>query len=250
MAVNQAIASLRRHFLSDQTPATGTAKINVGTTERLLSTAGGALLTYYGIKRGTSPGGVTMATLGGALLFRGATGYCSVNEALGRDTSDHELKPIEITQTFTLFKYRHDVYNFWRHLENLPRFMHHLQKVTQLDSKRSHWEAKIPGGLGTIAWEAEIVDDRPDELISWRSLPGSQIDNSGEVTFIEAPGGKGTEVQATICYRAPIGALGKSVATLLNPALAQMVREDLRRFKQLMESGEIPTIEGQPSGRA
>lgn len=234
---------------SIKSPSKTFAKKNVGTTERLLSLAGGALLTYYGFKqKKNEPLGIAIATLGSSLLIRGTTGYCPLNQVLHRDTTT-QVTPVEITETFTIYKYRHDVYNFWRQLENLPQFMKHLSTVRQLDNRRSHWEATIPGGLGTVEWEAEIVNEQPNAALAWRSLPGSEIENHGEVTFSEAPGGKGTEVQATIYYRAPAGAIGKGVAKLLNPALAQMVREDLRRFKQLMESGEIPTIQGQPSGR-
>jgi uncharacterized membrane protein len=109
--------------------------------------------------------------------------------------------------------------------------------------------ATIPGGLGSVEWEAELTADIPGHRVAWQSLPDSQIDNSGEVRFQEAPGNKGTELHAIIHYRAPAGVLGQGVATLLNPALAEMVRSDVRRFKELMEAGEISTISGQPSGR-
>jgi len=235
-----------------QTPDTRSMHANVGTTGRILSAVGGGLLTYYGLNKldSSKPLGAVLATLGGALVLRGITGYGPVNQLLGIDTRKNpKSQPIKIVQTFTILRPIEEVYDFWRHLENLPRFMQHLSQVRQLDERRSHWEAEIPGGLGTVEWEAEIVRDVPNRLLAWKSRPGSEIDNAGEVRFQQAPGDKGTEVQAVIHYRAPAGPLGKGVAKLLNPALGQLVRSDLRRFKQLLEAGEISTIKGQPSGR-
>ncbi|GGG61977.1 SRPBCC family protein [Hymenobacter glacieicola] len=223
----------------------------MGPTERLLSAAGGALLTYYGLRKRATAGplGTGLAVLGGSLVLRGATGYCPVNQLVGRNSASSATRPIEIVQTFTINKAVGEVYDFWRRLENLPRFMQHLESVEQLDARRSRWKAAIPGGMGTVEWEAEIVTDEPNLLLAWQSLPDSQVDNAGEVRFTEAPGDKGTEVQAVIHYRAPAGGLGQGLAKLLTPALAEMVRSDLRRFKQLLEAGEIATIQGQPSGR-
>ncbi|WP_046245543.1 SRPBCC family protein [Hymenobacter terrenus] len=234
------------------TPATGFANVNVGTTERIISAAGGALLTYYGLRerQASKPLGLGLAALGTCLILRGASGYCPVNQLVGRDSAQHSpSKAIKIVQTFTINRPVAEVYGFWRRLENLPQFMQHIESVEQLDERRSHWKANIPGGLLNVEWEAEIVNDEPNLLLAWQSLPGSEVDNAGEVRFLEAPGDKGTEVQAVIHYRAPAGALGHGVAQLLNPALEEMVRSDLRRFKQLMEAGEITTIAGQPSGR-
>ncbi|HEX8330535.1 MAG TPA: SRPBCC family protein [Hymenobacter sp.] len=234
------------------TPVSGLAQPNVGATERILSAAGGALLAYYGLrKRRESKGlGLGLAALGTSLVLRGASGYCPVNQLVGRDTSEQApSKTIKIVETFTINRPVAEVYEFWRKLENLPRFMQHIESVVQLDERRSHWKANVPGGLLNVEWEAEIVNNEPNLLLSWQSLPGSEVDNAGEVRFLDAPGDKGTEVQAVIHYRAPAGALGRGVAKLLNPALAEMVRSDLRRFKQLMEAGEITTITGQPSGR-
>jgi uncharacterized membrane protein len=184
------------------------------------------------------------------MVLRGASGYCPLNAALGYDSaSKRQTEPIEIIQTFTIYRPVPEVYAFWRRLENLPRFMRHLEEVRELDERRSHWVARIPGGLGTLEWDAEITADDPGRLLAWQSLPGSAVDTTGRVTFREAPGDKGTEIQAIIRYRAPGGAIGQGVAHLLNPATSQLVREDMRRFKQIMETGELTTIEGQPSGR-
>jgi uncharacterized membrane protein len=220
----------------------------VGPTERLLSVAGGALLTYLGAK-GRSPGRWALALAGGALVVRGLGGYCLVKQALGRGATAGPATGLHITRSVTINRPRQEVYSFWRQLENLPRFMKHLHAVRQLDPKRSHWEARLPGDVGTLDWEAEITADEPGTRLAWHSLPGSQVENAGEVRFEEAPGDRGTELHAVISYTPPAGALGKAAAGLFNEVFEQLVKEDLRRVKQLLETGELPTIEGQPAGR-
>ena len=229
-------------------PTTGTSHINVGTAERVASVVGGALLSYYGLRK-PNIGGLALAAVGGAMLYRGTTGYCPINSTFGRDTSSSKDIAIEITRSLTILRPRAEVYQFWRQLENLPQFMKHLQDVRQLGPKRSHWVAKVPKGVGTLEWDADIVQEETDKLIAWRSLSGSDVDNAGEVRFMDAPADSGTIVQATISYRPPAGAVGGGVAKLLNPAFEQMVMNDLRNFKQLMEAGEVSTIDGQPAGR-
>lgn len=228
-------------------PATGSSHINVGTTERIASLVGGALLAYYGLRK-PNLGGLAMAAAGGALLYRGSTGYCPINGTIGRDTANGNDISIEITRSLTIKRPRPEVFQFWRQLGNLPQFMRHLQEVRQMGPKRSHWVARIPKGVGTVEWDADIVQEEVDSIIAWRSLLGSDVDNAGEVRFTDAPADKGTVVQATISYRPPAGAVGGHLARLLNPAFEQMVKNDLRRFKQLMETGEVTTVEGQPAG--
>ncbi|MCC9134994.1 YgaP-like transmembrane domain [Pontibacter silvestris] len=230
-------------------PITGSSQINVGNTERIISAVGGALLTYYGLRKPNTLG-LAMAAVGGSLLFRGATGYCPVSGAIGLNTAENESIAIEITRSLTILKPRNELYQYWRQLENLPNFMQHLQDVRQMGPKHSHWIARMPKGIGTVEWDADIIQEEKNTLLAWRSLPGSDIDNAGEVRFMDAPANRGTVVQATISYRPPAGAVGGGVAKLLNPVFKQIVKEDLRRFKRLMETGEISTIEGQPSGRA
>jgi uncharacterized membrane protein len=131
-----------------------------------------------------------------------------------------------------------EVYAFWRSLENLPRFMHHLESVEILDSRRSHWKAKAPAGA-SVEWDAEIIDERENELISWRSLPGATVPNAGTVRFKGAPGNRGTEVHVVMEYHIPGGALGAVVARLFREEPKQQVHDDLLRFKQVMETGEV-----------
>jgi uncharacterized membrane protein len=222
---------------------------NVGTIERWGSVISGAVLATYGLKR-RSLGGVTLALLGGGLMYRGMTGDCQLYQALGISTARDSgaTSVIEVEKAVTIDKPAEELYRFWRHLENLPRFMLHLQSVQSTDSRQSHWVARAP--LGTTAeWDAEITEERDNELIAWRSLEGAHLPNQGWVRFQRAPGGRGTEVRVMLAYRPPLGKLGATIAKLFGEEPNQQLEEDLRRLKCLMEAGEIPTIEGQPSGR-
>jgi uncharacterized membrane protein len=131
-----------------------------------------------------------------------------------------------------------EVYDFWHNFENLPRFMRHLESVTVTGDRTSHWVAKAPAGK-TVEWDAETTDDRENELIAWRSLPGSDVYNVGEVRFTRAPADRGTEVRVLIEYRPPFGKLGSQVAKLWREEPGQQIDDDLRHFKQVMETGEI-----------
>ena len=232
-------------------PVSGSSNINVGLTERIISISGGLLLGYLGVnnKKPLSFGNIALTLAGGFLLSRGTTGYCPVNEAIDRDTSQQKPSPINITSSFTINKPRKEVYHFWRHLENLPRFMKHLSSVKQKDWKRSHWKVNVPGGIGSLEWDADIIYEDENRKLVWCSVPNSDVDNSGEVRFDDAPGHRGTEVWMSINYRPPAGDIGKIAAKIFNPAFEQLIKEDLRRFKQIMEAGELPTIEGQPAAR-
>jgi uncharacterized membrane protein len=222
-------------------PATGSSMINISTSERVVSTLGGAALAVWGLRKLNSPSGLTMLLGGGYLLVRGLSGYCYINNLTGRNTADVQRRApaMEVRTTFTINKPRSDVYAFWRKLENLPRFMQHLEKVEELDDRRSTWTAKVPGGVGAVSWQAEITDDISGELIAWTSIQGSTVDNAGEVRFKDAQSGKGTELAVCISYRLPGGAIGSVAGKLFNPAIEKMMRDDLRDFKQLMETGDV-----------
>jgi uncharacterized membrane protein len=140
-----------------------------------------------------------------------------------------------------------DLYRFWRHLPNLPRIMRHLRSVTETPSGRSHWIARGPAGI-TITWDAEIVADEPGERIAWKSIDGAMVQHAGSVRFQPAPGGRGTEIHVELAYDPPAGAAGVMVAKLFGEEPDVQIREDLRRFKQSMETGEIATTDGQPQG--
>lgn len=229
---------------------------NVADLERWLSVIAGSALAAYGLKR-RSIAGLAVAALGGALVHRGATGHCMVYESLGVSTAgEHQGqqvsvpygKGIQVEKAMTVNAAPETLYTFWRDFENLPRFMNNLESVRVIDSKRSHWVADGPMGI-KAEWEAEIINEIPGELIGWRSVEGSRVDNAGSVHFTPAPGGRGTEVKVVLRYDPPGGVFGAAVAKIFGEDPDHQVQEDLRRFKQLVETGEIATIEGQPTGR-
>ena len=155
---------------------------------------------------------------------------------------------MHVTKSITVNRPPQEVYRFWHEFPNLPRFMSHLESVEVTGDRRSHWRAKAPAGM-TIEWDAEIVDDQPDRLIAWRSIEGSDVAHAGVVHFEPAPGGRGTEVRIEVDYDMPGGKLGQLAAKLFGEEPAQQVHDDLRAFKQVMETGEVvrsdaTTVEG------
>jgi uncharacterized membrane protein len=155
---------------------------------------------------------------------------------------------ISITVRLAINRSPEELYRYWRDLSNLPRFMKHLHEVKITGERRSHWTAKGPAG-STVEWDAEIIDDRPNESIAWRSLEGADVDHAGSVRFEPAPRDHGAFVTVEMQYRPPMGTLGAAVAAWFGEDPDQTVKMDLRRFKQVMETGEVITTEGQPAGR-
>jgi uncharacterized membrane protein len=155
---------------------------------------------------------------------------------------------IPVEHVVTINRSPEECYSFWRKLDNLPRFMQHLEAVQVTDGRLSHWVAKAPAGT-KVEWDAEITEDRPNQMLAWRTLEGADVPNAGTVRFEPAPPGRGTIVRVTLQYDPPAGRLGSVVAKLFGEEPDQQVRGDLRRFKQLMETGEVPTTEGQPAGK-
>ena len=229
---------------------------NVGEEERIASLLGGALLAGYGLTcRGAA--GVLLPLLGGSLVVRGLTGTCPAYTALGvstnRDRSDRygveAAAGYKFEESITVDRPAAEVFRFWRRFENLPKFMEHLEEVRILDGKKSHWVARAP--LGTkVEWQAEIITEVPGRLIGWQSLPGSDVDTAGSVHFDPVPGGRGTRVRVSLKYDPPAGKLGAWFVGLFGESPEEQVRNDLHRFKQLMEAGEIGVNPGQSrSGR-
>lgn len=157
-------------------------------------------------------------------------------------------KSIKVEKTVTIDKPAEELYRFWHNFENLPRFTRHLKNVNVYDDRRSHWITSAPLD-SSVEWDAEIVDDRPNELIAWKSIEGADIDNAGSVQFKPAPGDRGTEVRVVTAYNPPAGAVGDTIAKLFGESPEQQIGDDLARFKMLIEAGEIATNDGQPSGR-
>ena len=154
-----------------------------------------------------------------------------------------KVKSMDITQAVTINKSAEELYAFWHDFENLAHFMNHLKSVQVTGPKRSHWKAKAPAGK-TVEWDAEIIDDQPNQLIAWRSLEGADVDNAGSVRFERAPGGRGTVVKVQMQYNPPGGKIGAGIAKLFGEEPDQQTWEDLHRFKQLMETGEIVLSDG------
>lgn len=230
------------------------ARVNVGGTERWASGLVGGALALYGIRQ-RSVVGLALAGVGAAMVSRGLRGHCSVYEKLNLDTAHREparpeeyfSKGIHVEHSVTINKSPEELYRYWRNFTNLPQIMDHLESVTVQDDKRSHWVAKAPAGY-RVEWDAEIINDEPNKIIAWRSLAAASVPNSGSVRFVAAPGDRGTEVHVVLDYIPPAGRVGWLVAKLFGEEPKQQVQEDLRRFKQVMETGEVPTIEGQPAG--
>ena len=245
----------------------GHRAVNVGRTERWLSMLAGGVLAAYGLRRRATPGGAA-ALAGAALLYRGATGHCDVYHALGVNRAEGHAtergtgviadrgsdtrqklggrRGIHVEEAVTINRPIAEVYRFWRNFENLPKFMQHLESVAVRDEGISHWVARGPGGT-TVEWDARIINEVDNKVIGWQSLEGSTISTAGSVHFDETP--RGTRVRIHMQYSPPGGKLGAAVAWLFGEEPTIQVREDLRRFKSLLEAGEIPTVKGQPSGR-
>jgi uncharacterized membrane protein len=230
--------------------------VNITEAERWASLIGGSALAVVGLTR-RSRGGLATALAGAELIRRGVTGHSLLFEWLGFRTAgkgqggDTTSVPYElglrVDRAITVAKPRAEVYRFWRDLENLPRFMKHVEYVRVLDDRRSHWIVTAPASR-TVEWEAEIINEIEDELIGFRSLNG-RVDMAGSVQFKDAPGDRGTEVIVEIQYNPPAGILGAFAAKMWGEEPSQQIEEDLRRFKQIMEAGEIPSTQGQPAGR-
>ena len=181
-------------------------------------------------------GSLVKLALGGVLLYRGASGHCPMYESLGKTKGVSNTPAINIRTSLIVNKPKDEVYAFWRKLENLPLFMKHLASVTEIDSKHSHWEAVIPGNIGRIKWNAEIVKEEPGYLIGWQSIPNSLINNAGKITFQDAAGGQGTELEVVISYHPPAGELGAGLAKALNPVFEKLIRQDVMNFKEYIET--------------
>lgn len=145
---------------------------------------------------------------------------------------------MHVTRSITVNRPRQEIFQFWRHFENLPLFMEHLAQVEVNGDKRSHWVARAPAGAD-VEWDAEITDEFPNEFISWRSLAGSDVENTGSVRFRDAPADRGTEIEVDLLYEPPAGRIGAGIARLFGEEPGQQVRDDLRRLKQVLETGEV-----------
>ncbi|HEX3149761.1 MAG TPA: SRPBCC family protein [Gemmataceae bacterium] len=227
---------------------------NVSAPERAGSLAIGAALVGYGMSQ-KQPS--LWALLGGAyLVYRGMTGNCPISQAVKFSTSDSTAPGTAVAgrhgtrveHAVTINKPVADVYRFWRDFANLPHFMMHLIDVDTTSDGKSHWIARGPMGM-KVEWDAEIITDTPNSLIAWRSLRGSDVDSAGSVHFRDRGPGLGTEVRVELKYDPPAGKFGTMIAKLFGENPDRQVREDLRRLKQILEAGQVPTTKGQAHGK-
>ena len=215
---------------------------NVSGIERAASVAAGALL--IAATRRTRGRALT-AALGAGLMARGFSGFCPINAvARGHGRNDTRValggrRGVHVKESIVVRAPGETVYDFWRSLANLPRFMTHLERVDVMSDTRSHWVAKGPAGM-RVEWDAELINDRRPHLIAWRSLEGAEVASAGSVRFSEATGG-GTEITVRMQYEPPAGKLGAWVATMLGKDPARQIREDLRRLKQLFDRVASPS---------
>lgn len=213
---------------------------NTSETERWASLIGGGALVLFGLSQ---------RSLRGALLAVAGGGLAARSLGIGEELKLPDMpQSIKVEKTVTINKPADELYRFWRDFENLPRFMKHLKYVKVIDDSRSHWIASAPMGQ-SLEWDAEIVREEENRLIAWASVAGAEVENSGFVRFQPGPEGRGTEVKVVLEYNPPGGAITATVAKLFGEAPQQQIADDLGRFKQFMETGEIATTEGQSSGR-
>jgi uncharacterized membrane protein len=239
---------------------------NLGEVERWLSVLGGAALAIYGLDRRGVQGGM-LAVLGAELVRRGATGHCLVYEALnvstatdatahglhrdlraGRAATVRASRAVKVEHAVTVMRPAAELYAFWRDAANLPRVFEFVESVEMLSDTRAHWRVRGPAGKA-IEWDAEIINDLPNELLAWKSVNDADIPNAGSLHFRKAPDDRGTEVRLILEYEPPAGHLGAWIAKLMDENPDTQVRRALQRFKHLAETADVPTTAGQTSGR-
>jgi len=249
------MAYMELEFPADPEDARVRSRRNISDVERWLSAIAGTALTAYGLSRRRSSRWALTA-LGAMLVQRGATGHCHTYEAFGINTAGtgedtrralRGQAGTQVEESVTINRPIEELYRFWRNLENLPQFMPHLVSVERVTDTLSRWRARGPGGR-VVEWNAEIINEVPNKVIGWRSIEGSDVVSAGSVNFEDAGPGRGTHVRVRMQYSPPLGKVGAAAARLLGRDAATEIREDLRRFKQLVETGEVPRTHGQPRG--
>lgn len=235
-------------------PGAARSRHNVSVAERWISIVAGSALVAN-VLRSRSVGGIIGAAAGLALLQRGATGNCPVYRQFGLSTSDEEGsavipygRGIRVERGVTILRPAAEIYSFWRDFNNLSRFMDHVESVRIIDDKRSHWEVRGPAGHD-VSWDAEIINDVPNQLIAWKTAGHPEVEHAGSVHFKELPNSRGTEILVVLRYDPPGGRMGSLIAKLFGEEPGMQVASDLRRLKRILEVGQEPTVEGQPSGR-
>jgi uncharacterized membrane protein len=238
------MAHMELEFPGDAQEARVRSGRNISDLEKWASLGAGAALAFYGLTR-VRRGGWLLTALGGMLVERGASGHCRVYEALNVNTAGTGEDTrralggsggVIVEEAVSIRRPVEELYRFWRNLENLPKFMRHLESVERMTDTLSRWKAKGPGGT-TVEWTAEIINEVPNKVIGWRSIEGSDVVSAGSVNFEETVPGA-TRLRVRLQYSPPGGKVGAALARLAGRDAATEIREDLQRFKQLIESGE------------
>ena len=250
LAMNATYTGVNRNSVDPETfrsPPAGACCLekNVGDGERIVSLAAGVGLGLTGLARRRLKG-LALTALGAGLIWRGYTGHCHGYSALGVNnakrnpaTSVPARQGIKLEKSIIVSRPAADLYRFWRRLENLPQVMRHLREVRSIDSQLSRWVAV--GALGKdLEWDAEIINEREDEMLAWASLPNGDVETAGSVHFRPLRNDRGTEVTVSLKYNPPAGKMGAHLATLLGEGLEEKLNEDLATFKQVMETGMAP----------
>jgi uncharacterized membrane protein len=186
----------------------------------------------------------TALTMAGLVVITAVDLYAAVTRTARRE----RRAPMELTSTTTVTRPAGEIYDFWHRFDRLSAFMAHVEEVRLTGDRTSHWKASAPFGVDA-EWDAETTDDVPGQRIAWRSVDGADVPNSGEVRFVPAPGDRGTEVHVTLTFDMPNGDLGRAIARYFGEDPSQQLDDDLRRFKQVMETGEVVRSDGAPWGK-
>jgi uncharacterized membrane protein len=216
----------------------GTTRI--GEVERWASLATATALVTYGLSRRTVRG-AWLAAAATPLVYRGFAGHwprLTNGQADGVRSALSGNRGIDVRESIRLEKPIDEVYRFWRRLENLPRFMTHLERVIEFADGRSHWIVRGPGGM-RVEWDAHIINEVENGVIAWQSIANSDVVSAGSVSFETVRNGRSTQLTVHLQYAAPFGRPGRAVASIFGHEPSQTIREDLRRLKQFLEAGEI-----------
>src|SRR3954451_9576874 len=232
-------------FPDDASDAAARSPRNISDVEKWVSIAAGTGLALYGLSR-LKRNGWLFAGLGGMLLRRGVTEHCDLYEAFGRNTAARPddtraalrgPRGVNVLESVTINRSLEELYRFWRNLENLPQFMRHLASVEKITDTISHWRAKGPAGM-IVEWDAEVYNEVANKLIAWRSLEGADVVSAGSVNFDRAADGMATRVTVHLQYSPPMGKVGAALARVFGADAETEIREDLQRFKQMIETGQ------------
>ena len=228
-------------------------RTNIGELERVASAAVGGWLVLHALRK-RSLGSLVGGAIGADLLFRGISGHCGLYETIGVNTANTGESGIEISshsphveKSITIGRTPDELYKFWRDAQNLVLIHGHFAEITPVNAKTTHWRVK--GLLQHFEWDSVLTVQDPGKQISWMSLPGTRLPNEGTIMFRPASGGKGTEVKLTQRFEPPLSPLSSAVAKAFRLVPGAITDKALRRFKSLVETGEIPTLEHNPSAR-